>query len=88
MLSRLYGQILERTLSEWIHQPEVDTMVLTVGNVQLSIDAIGGKIPWDLVASFASTFFVYTNQGLVSTYRMVRTLGKVSTEGFKNSLKG
>lgn len=73
MLSRLYGQIVERTLGEWIHQPEVDTMVLTVGDIQLGIHAIGGKIPWDLVASFASTFYEYTNQGLVSTYRIVRT---------------
>jgi len=72
MLSRLYGQIVERVLNEWVHQPEVDTMILTLGDLELTISAVGGVIPWDLVASFASQFFVYSNRGLVSTYKMVR----------------
>lgn len=72
MLSRLYGQIVERVLNEWVHQPEVDTMILTLGDLELTISAVGGVIPWDLVASFASQIFVYSNRGLVSTYKMVR----------------
>ncbi len=47
-------------------------MILTLGDLELTISAVGGVIPWDLVASFASQIFVYSNRGLVSTYKMVR----------------
>lgn len=46
-------------------------MVLRLGDLQLTIVSDGGTIPWSLVASFAASWVVHTNRGMVSTYRVV-----------------
>lgn len=71
LLAKLYQQTLHACLSDWQNRPEISTMILRLGDLQLTIVSEGGTIPWSLVASFAASWSVHTNRGLVSTYRAV-----------------
>ena len=71
LLAKLYQQTLHACLSDWQSRPEISTMILRLGDLQLTIVSEGGTIPWNLVASFAASWLVHTNRGMVSTYRAV-----------------
>ena len=71
LLAKLYQQTLHACLSDWQNRPEISTMILRLGDLQLTIVSEGGTIPWNLVASFAASWLVHTNRGMVSTYRAV-----------------